>query len=151
MKHPGARELRFCMTMMAPAVGAAVVGATALAPVEAAAMPTDFAKDLLLVAGDTADPADDTGIGWSGRTRRARTGIGRQTRAFVQQRFGGDYDERFGISIRITTLSYHAVSSVMHWKTSESATLSPAGCGSTESWKNSINRPQMGNSATTNC
>ena len=85
------------MTMMAPAVGAAVVGATALAPVEAAAMPTDFAEDLLFdAAGDTADPADVTlaSAGVEERDEREQE-LADKLSAFVQDRFGGDYDKAF--------------------------------------------------------
>ena len=85
------------MSMMAPAVGAVMVGATALAPVEASAMPTDYAKDLLFdAAGDETNSADVTlaSAGVEDRDEREQE-LADKLGAFVERRFGGDYDKAF--------------------------------------------------------
>ena len=81
------------MTMMAPAVGAAMVGATVATPVEAAAMPTDFAEDLLFDAANAED------VQLASASTEERDGreqeLADKLSAFVQDRFGGDYDKAF--------------------------------------------------------
>jgi|GEM_PF-2454044 len=81
------------MTMMAPAVGAAMVGATVTTPVEAAAMPTDFAEGLLFDAANAED-VQLASTSMEERDEREQE-LADKLGAFVKNRFGGDYDKAF--------------------------------------------------------